>query len=257
MIRNLTAMKGNQQNIPCIGRSRWQQGPHQLPGTVRLITRSPSSGPARLSDWCQGRTNPVFSKPCLFLSDTRHFRHFRCFRGYDWKEGEDPHPQDKIQHLDFTKDPRPLYYKTPPCVVYHKNVCSRSLVRTKLALSKTSRFLNKAEILGVGVFSLLSIWGPKPLFLVGRMQIRHFRRFRQNGPFLARFAKNTAYPKTRLVPGSDWCGQSGLELSAGPGSGAPLGAPARSAMTGGSICRPHSGPAMMNTSVASFPPSRH
>ena len=28
------------------------------------------------------------------------------------------HPQDKIQHLDFTKDPRPLYYKTPPCVFY-------------------------------------------------------------------------------------------------------------------------------------------
>ena len=29
----------------------------------------------------QGRTNPAFSKPCLFLSDTRHFRHFRRFRG--------------------------------------------------------------------------------------------------------------------------------------------------------------------------------
>ena len=32
-----------------------------------------------------------------------------------WKKGKDPDPQDKIQHLDFTKDPRPLYYKTPPC----------------------------------------------------------------------------------------------------------------------------------------------
>ena len=31
-----------------------------------------------------------------------------------WKRGKDPHPQDKIQHLDFTKDTRPLYYKTPP-----------------------------------------------------------------------------------------------------------------------------------------------
>ena len=31
-----------------------------------------------------------------------------------WKKGKDPHPQDKIQHLDFTKDPWPLYYKTPP-----------------------------------------------------------------------------------------------------------------------------------------------
>ena len=32
-----------------------------------------------------------------------------------WKKGKDPHPQDKIQYLDFTKDPRPLYYKTPSC----------------------------------------------------------------------------------------------------------------------------------------------
>ena len=74
-----------------------------------------------------------------------------------WKKSP---TQDKIQHLDFTKDPRPLYYKTPSCVFYHKNVrkkCRfRSLVRTKLALSKTGRSLSKAEILGVGVFSPLS-----------------------------------------------------------------------------------------------------
>ena len=44
-----------------------------------------------------------------------------------WKKGRDPHPQDKIQHLDFTKDPRPLYYKTPPCGFYHKNVCSKAV----------------------------------------------------------------------------------------------------------------------------------
>ena len=29
----------------------------------------------------RGKTNQVFSKPCLFPSDTRHFRHFRRFRG--------------------------------------------------------------------------------------------------------------------------------------------------------------------------------
>ena len=44
-----------------------------------------------------------------------------------WKKGKDPHPQDKIQHLDFTKDPRPLYYKTPPCAFYHKNVRSKAV----------------------------------------------------------------------------------------------------------------------------------
>ena len=44
-----------------------------------------------------------------------------------WKKGKDPHPQDKIQHLDFTKDPRPRYYKTPPSVFYHKNVRSKAV----------------------------------------------------------------------------------------------------------------------------------
>ena len=42
-------------------------------------------------------------------------------------KGKDPHPQDKMQHLDFTKDPRPLYYNTPPCAFYHKNVRSKAV----------------------------------------------------------------------------------------------------------------------------------
>ena len=46
-----------------------------------------------------------------------------------WKKGKDP--QDKIQHLDFTKDPRPLYYKTPPHVVCHKNVRSKAVFGPK------------------------------------------------------------------------------------------------------------------------------
>ena len=49
-----------------------------------------------------------------------------------WKKGKDPHPQDKIQHLVFSKDPRPLYYKTPPCAFYHK----MSVVRPFSVLSK-------------------------------------------------------------------------------------------------------------------------
>ena len=72
------------------------------------------------------------------------------------EEGKGPHPQDEIQHLDFTKDPRPLYYKTPPCAFYRKNVCSksrpRSLVRTKLALGKTGRFLVRLKSWGWGSF---------------------------------------------------------------------------------------------------------
>ena len=45
----------------------------------------------------------------------------------NWKKGKDPHPQDKIQHLDFTKGPRPLYYKTPPCALHHKNIRSKAI----------------------------------------------------------------------------------------------------------------------------------
>ena len=50
----------------------------------------------------------------------------------DRKKGKDPHPQDKIQHLDFTKGPGPLYYKTPPCVFTTK----KSVVRPFSVLSK-------------------------------------------------------------------------------------------------------------------------
>ena len=42
-------------------------------------------------------------------------------------KAKDPHPQDKIQHLDFTKDAQPLYYKTSPCAFYHKNVRSKAV----------------------------------------------------------------------------------------------------------------------------------
>ena len=41
--------------------------------------------------------------------------------------GKDLHPQEKIQHLVLTKDPWPLYYKTPPCVFYHKNIRSKAV----------------------------------------------------------------------------------------------------------------------------------
>ena len=90
-----------------------------------------------MSAFCQGRANPVFSKPCLCLSNTRHLR---CFRGYE---------------------------EQSPC------------------------------------------------FQWGRMQIRHFRRFGQNDPFLAFWDKNTVCAKntvcttpileTRYIRAESWC----------------------------------------------------
>ena len=49
---------------------------------------------------------------------------------------------------------------------------------SKACLSDTCHFCDLCCFRGV--------WRAKPLFSVGRMQICHFRRFRQNDPFLAR-----------------------------------------------------------------------
>ena len=55
----------------------------------------------------QGRTNPAFSKPCLFPSDTRHFRHFRRFRGF-----EEPNPC--FQWVECTFVIFAVFVKTAP-----------------------------------------------------------------------------------------------------------------------------------------------
>ena len=65
---------------------------------------------------------------CEGLSpDMVYLTRLRNTWGKIWKNGKDPHPQDKIQHLDFTKDTRPLYYKTPPCAFCHKDVRSKAV----------------------------------------------------------------------------------------------------------------------------------
>ena len=73
------------------------------------------------------RINDVLLYCMLPLKLWSSFSPERHRLGDSWKKGKDPHPQDKIQHLDFTKDPRPLYYRTPPCVFYHKNVRSKAV----------------------------------------------------------------------------------------------------------------------------------
>ena len=49
-----------------------------------------------------------------------------------WKKGKDPHPQDKIQHLDLTKDPGrfttrplPIHFTTKMSVVRPFSVLSK------------------------------------------------------------------------------------------------------------------------------------
>ena len=99
-------------------------------GYIRMFPRNekPERGYVRMFPWngnpergdvCQ---NHPFTKPplCLLSKIVPECPVF-------WKKGKDPHPQDKMQHLDLTKHPRPLYYKTPPCVFYHKNVRSKAV----------------------------------------------------------------------------------------------------------------------------------
>ena len=54
----------------------------------------------------------------------------------------------------FTTRPLPVHFTTKMSVVRPFSVLSKD----ELALRKTGRFLSKAEILGVGVFSPLPIW---------------------------------------------------------------------------------------------------
>ena len=73
-----------------------------------------------------------------------------------WKKGKDPHPQDKTQHLDFTKDPRPLYYNTPHCTFYHKNLRSRPFSvfsKDEAALVKRVVFIVRLKSWRWGFFS--------------------------------------------------------------------------------------------------------
>ena len=63
----------------------------------------------------ENHSDPIYTNPIKNLPNI------------GWKKGKDPHRQDEIQHLDFTKDPGPLYCKTPLCAFYHKNVCSKAV----------------------------------------------------------------------------------------------------------------------------------
>ena len=65
----------------------FSEGNELRPWRFRRLYANQSSDLNFPSFLSQRRTNPAFSKPCLFLSDTRHFRHFRRFRG-----SEEPSP---------------------------------------------------------------------------------------------------------------------------------------------------------------------
>ena len=93
-----------------------------------LFSGAPISGPICRSSGLQHQTGNTLLRQHLIgqiaLPET-----------LTWKKGEDPHPQDKIQHLDFTKDPR--RFTTIPIPVY----CT-----TKMYLVKPFSVLSKDEI---------------------------------------------------------------------------------------------------------------
>ena len=70
------------------------------------------------------------------------------------------------------------------------------------------------------------------MFSVGGMQIRHFRRFRRNGPFLAFGTKNTVCATPTKVPTHTHTQCSTSTSSACPASTAPRASRARESMVG-------------------------
>ena len=109
-----------------------------IPGSWDV--RDPHVGIARANALCKWPSSVVLDRewpgcPGIWVGaslDQKNFMQGELWADFSLprlgcKKGKDPHPQDKIQHLDFTKDPRPLYYKTPSCVFYHKNVRSKAV----------------------------------------------------------------------------------------------------------------------------------
>ena len=70
-----------------------------------------------------------------------------------------------LLRADFvlTKDPPPLYCKTPPCLVYHKIALRKAILGpSKSALSNTGRSLSKKlQVWGYWPLSPLPTKGPK------------------------------------------------------------------------------------------------
>ena len=77
------------------------------------------------------------------------------------------------------------------CMPYNQPIFREEQAR--LFLNQALAWVTPATFVIFVVF-----WGAKPLFSVSRMQIRHFRSFRQDDPFLAG-DKSTVY-QTRFVP---------------------------------------------------------
>ena len=77
----------------------------------------------------QAPNPPEFAQPRLSRAEWHRSKTPKFVASHlgNLEEGRRPPTQDKIQHLDFTKDAQPLYNKTPPCVFYHKNVRSKAV----------------------------------------------------------------------------------------------------------------------------------
>ena len=88
----------------------------------------------------QGRANSVFAKPCLCLSDTRHFRHFRRFRGseerspcFQWVECK------FVIFAVFVKTVAPFWQGTQ--TQFTKNTACATLKSTHLKVARQTKKL--------------------------------------------------------------------------------------------------------------------
>ena len=101
----------------------------------------------------QSCRKPIKTATAISRSSESHcFMHISCISCIreEWKAKKAPTPKTTSNETTLLKDPQPLDYKSPPCVLENMVRPIWSLARPKVALSKTSCFHSNAEILVVG-----------------------------------------------------------------------------------------------------------
>ena len=139
---------------PGTGRQTHPRGAHTPHTCHPPGVHSSPTHPESVPQWTAKKAMPLLGQPL----DSLDLAQRQCRNEY-WKKGKDPTPKTRFNLCTllstpglFTTRPLPVHFTTKMSVVRPFSVLSKD----KIGLSKTGRFLSKAEILGVGIFSPLS-----------------------------------------------------------------------------------------------------
>ena len=131
--------------------SEWPEPLHCIAFPVEILTKP-------LIHWIVSPL--VTEKPFFSLKSASSHPLPKNRLWFCWKKGKTPTPKTRFSIWTLLRTPGRFTTRPLPVHLTIKMSVVRSLVRTKLAPSKTGRFLSKAEILGVGVFfPPFQFWG--------------------------------------------------------------------------------------------------